>query len=125
MNEFYQKWGNGAPLSDRGLPDWTDGYDFIYFFDENDYEKTIQVALISSAVTFSTIPSLFAVTVISESRAALYSIPVPTIGASGIKSGTACLCMLDPIRERLTSSCSKNGIIAAATDTNCFGDTST
>ena len=43
----------------------------------------------SSAVTFSTTPSLIAVTVIPESFAALYSIPVPTIGDSGIKSGTA------------------------------------
>ena len=33
--------------------------------------------------------------------------------------------MFDPIRERLTSSCSKKGIIAAATETSCFGDTST
>ena len=41
MNEFYQKWGNGAPLSDRGLPDWTDGYDFIYFFEENDYDYDV------------------------------------------------------------------------------------
>ena len=29
--------------------------------------------------------------------------------------------MFDPINERLTSSCSKKGIIAAATETNCFG----
>lgn len=37
-NEFYQKWGNGAPLSDRGLPDWTDGDDLIEFFEENGYD---------------------------------------------------------------------------------------
>lgn len=41
MNEFYQKWGNGAPLSDRGLPDWTDGDDFIEFFEENDYDYDV------------------------------------------------------------------------------------
>ena len=38
QNEFYQKWGNGAPLSERGLPDWTDGDDLIEFFDENGYD---------------------------------------------------------------------------------------
>lgn len=37
-NEFYRKWGNGAPLSDRGLPDWTDGYDLVEFFEENGYD---------------------------------------------------------------------------------------
>ena len=37
-DEFYQKWGNGAPLSERGLPDWTDGDDFVEFFEENDYD---------------------------------------------------------------------------------------
>ena len=37
-NEFYGKWGNGTPLSERGLPDWTDGDDLIEFFDENGYD---------------------------------------------------------------------------------------
>ena len=37
----------------------------------------------------SSTPSFFAVTVIPESFAALYSIPVPTIGASDVRSGTA------------------------------------
>ena len=32
--------------------------------------------------------------------------------------------MFDPIKARLASSFSKNGISAAATDTNCLGDTS-
>ena len=36
--EFYRQWGNGAPLSERGLPDWTDGDDFAEFFDENGYD---------------------------------------------------------------------------------------
>ncbi len=27
QTEFYRKWGNGAPLSERGLPDWTDATD--------------------------------------------------------------------------------------------------
>ena len=83
------------------------------------------LTITSSAVTFSTTPSFFAVTVIPESFAALYSIPVPTIGVSTVKSGTAWRCMLEPISERLTSSCSTNGIIAAATDTSCLGETST
>ena len=38
QREFYGKWGNGAPLSERGLPDWTDGDDLIEFFEENGYE---------------------------------------------------------------------------------------
>ena len=37
-NEFYRKWGNGAPLSERGLPDWTDGSDLLEFLDENGYD---------------------------------------------------------------------------------------
>ena len=45
--------------------------------------------IISSPVTFSTTPSCFASTVIPESFAALYSIPVPTIGESVIIRGTA------------------------------------
>lgn len=36
--EFYRKWGNGAPLSERGLPDWTDGSDLLEFLDENGYD---------------------------------------------------------------------------------------
>ena len=36
--EFYRQWGNGAPLSEKGLPDWTDSDDFREFFEENDYD---------------------------------------------------------------------------------------
>lgn len=36
--EFYGKWGNGTPLSDRGLPDWTDGDDLIEFLEEKGYD---------------------------------------------------------------------------------------
>ena len=39
--------------------------------------------------------------------------PVLTIGTSGWSSGTAWRCMFDPIRARLASSCSRNGISAA------------
>lgn len=36
--EFYRKWGNGAPLSEKGLPDWTDGDDLVEFIEENGYD---------------------------------------------------------------------------------------
>ena len=51
--------------------------------------------------------------------------PVPTSGASVVSSGTAWRCMLEPIRARFASSCSRNGIIAVATDQICSGETST
>ena len=60
-----------------------------------------------------------------ESRATAASMPVPTSGASARISGTAWRCMLEPISARLASSFSRNGISAAATDTSCFGETST
>ena len=50
--------------------------------------------------------------------------PVPTRGDSGFRRGTACLIMLDPIRALFASSFSKKGISAAATETNCLGETS-
>ncbi len=58
------------------------------------------------------------------SRAARRSMPVPMIGASVFRSGTAWRCMFEPIRARLASSCSRNGIIAVATDQICSGETS-
>lgn len=36
-NEFYGSY-SGTPLSDRGLPDWTDGIDLIDFIEENNYD---------------------------------------------------------------------------------------
>lgn len=36
--EFYRKWGNGAPLTERGLPDWTDGSDLLEFIREKGYD---------------------------------------------------------------------------------------
>ena len=59
-----------------------------------------------------------------ESRAVMYSMPVPTYGASARSSGTAWRCMFDPISARLASSFSRNGISDAATETSCFGETS-
>ena len=79
---------------------------------------------ISSAESLSTIPLFLATTAIPESLAALYSMPVPTIGESVVRSGTACLCMFDPIRARLASSFSRKGISAVATETICLGETS-
>ena len=41
--DFFRKWGNGAPLSERGLPDWTDASDLLEFIEENelDYDGLI------------------------------------------------------------------------------------
>ena len=50
--------------------------------------------------------------------------PVPISGGSGRSSGTAWRCMFEPIRARLASSCSRNGIRAVATDQICVGETS-
>ena len=36
--EFYQQWGNGSPLSERGIADWTDGDDLIDFIREKGYD---------------------------------------------------------------------------------------
>ena len=36
--EFYGKWGNGTPLGERGLPDWTDGSDLWEFLQEKGYD---------------------------------------------------------------------------------------
>ena len=58
------------------------------------------------------------------SMAARYSSPVPIKGGSVIISGTACRCMFEPIRARLASLCSRNGISAVATETICAGLTS-
>ena len=36
--EFFRKWGNGTPLSEHGLPDWTDADDLLEFIDENELD---------------------------------------------------------------------------------------
>ena len=92
-----------------------------------DWDKSVtSVALttIRFPSIFSTKPLLFATIVTPESNATSASIPVPTKGDSGFNKGTACLIIFDPIKALLASSFSKNGINAAATDTNCFGETS-
>lgn len=37
QKEFFGKWGDGTPLSERGLPDWTEGIDLIEWIEENEY----------------------------------------------------------------------------------------
>ena len=81
-------------------------------------------AILLPSILF-TIPSLLAIIVTPESRATSRSIPVPTNGDSGLIRGTACRIILDPINALLASSFSRNGIKDAATETNCFGETST
>ena len=76
------------------------------------------------AETYSTTPGRLAAITAPESRATMCSMPVPTSGASGWRRGTAWRCMFEPMRARLASSFSRNGTIAAATDTSCLGDTS-
>ena len=67
----------------------------------------------------SIFPPRLALTTVPESIAQVLSIPVPTKAFSGLKHGTACLCILEPIRALLASSCSRKGINEAATDTIC------
>ena len=74
--------------------------------------------------TPTTVPLPWEMTISPELRAAWDSMPVPTMGASVTSSGTAWRCMLDPIRARLASSCSRKGMSAVATETVCFGETS-
>ena len=37
-DEFFGKWGNATPLTERGIPDWTDGEDLTEFFEEKGYD---------------------------------------------------------------------------------------
>ena len=74
--------------------------------------------------TKSTVPERRATTTAPESRAVMYSMPVPTNGARARSSGTAWRCMFDPISARFASSFSRNGTSEAATETSCFGETS-
>ncbi len=74
--------------------------------------------------TKSTAPDRRATMTAPESRAVMYSMPVPTKGARALSSGTAWRCMLLPIRARFASSFSRNGMSEAATETSCFGETS-
>src|SRR5438552_2825195 len=81
------------------------------FFDRPSARTTIR-----SADTYSTTPGRLATTTAPESRATTCSIPVPTNGASGCRSGTAWRCMFEPIRARFASSFSRTGISAAGAE---------
>ena len=74
--------------------------------------------------TYETKPSSLATTAEPESRAIKCSKPVPTNGACGFNKGKAWRCMFAPIKARVVSSFSKNGIHAEAIETICFGETS-
>jgi hypothetical protein len=76
------------------------------------------------ASTNSTVPLPGDTTAERESVATRSSIPVPTIGGCGLKSGTDCRIILEPMRARLASSFSKKGISEADTLTSWFGETS-
>ena len=82
------------------------------------------ITVMKSALDCSTTPAFSATITSPASVAARYSMPVPTSGASLRSSGTDCRCMFEPIRARFASSCSRNGIIAVATDTIWRGETS-
>ena len=90
--------------------------------------KTYSSALSTStrsASTYVTVPGRSARTTMPLLLATDFSSPVATHGGSAFSSGTACRCMLLPIRARFASSCSRNGISAALTETVCFGEMST
>ena len=82
------------------------------------------ITVTRSALDSSTTPALSARITSPASVAARYSMPVPTTGASDRSSGTDWRCMFEPISARLASSCSRNGIMAVATDTIWRADTS-
>ena len=93
-----------------------------FFFDSGILPSAVTTTMFP--VTDATFPASSATSTARESRATRSSKPVATKGDSVISSGTACRCMFDPINARFASSCSRNGIKLAATDTNCLGDTS-
>ena len=74
--------------------------------------------------TNSAVPSFSATMQTPESTAALTSMPVPTTGDSVVSSGTACLCMFEPISARVGSSDCRKGIRAVATEKIILGETS-
>ena len=80
--------------------------------------------MMKSAATLAAMPSPSATITARLSRATLPSMPVPTSGDSLTSSGTPWRCMLEPINARFASSCSRNGINPAATDTSCLGEMS-
>ena len=100
---------------------WFERMNFVSSYSSRVPRPSTTMRFASSSMT---VPAFFATTTSPESTAARYSTPVPTSGACGIISGTACRCMFAPISARFASLCSRNGIIAVATDTICAGATS-
>ena len=80
---------------------------------------SVTLTTILEASTLSTTPEFLATIHTPESLATTDSKPVPTSGFSALRTGTACLCILDPMRALFASSCSKKGIKDAAIDTTC------
>ena len=100
---------------------WFERMNLIRSYSSREPLPSTTMCVASSSMTS---PALFATTTSPESTAARYSRPVPTSGACGIISGTACRCMFAPMSARFASLCSRNGIIAVATETICAGETS-
>ena len=80
---------------------------------------SVTLKTILEASTLSITPLFLATMQTPESLATTVSSPVPTNGFSALITGTACLCIFEPIKALLASSCSKNGISDAATETTC------
>ena len=93
--------------------------DGIWYFGNSINAKSsflpLILILISFASTASITPSCSEIITLLESRATTPSIPVPTIGISGLNNGTDCLIIFDPISALFASSFSRNGINEAET----------
>ena len=101
---------------------WFERLNFVRLYISTPPVSFLTTILVPS--TLSTTPGCLARTVTPESLATMDSIPVPTSGLSVWMSGTACLCMFEPMSALFASSFSRNGIRAAATETSWFGETS-
>ena len=105
----------------RQVP-WLDRSNFF-----SGYSRTVPSSsrtLIMLDAQPTTTPASFAMTMTPESLAIAASMPVATMDDSVLSRGTACRCMLEPIRARLVSSFSRKGMSAVATETSCLGETS-
>ena len=100
---------------------WFDLTNFFRGYVSSSYPFSVSHDMYITSSILITFPALFADMAYLEYSAAIYSIPVPIKGDSGLIKGTACLCILEPIKALLASSCSKNGINPAATDVIWFG----
>jgi hypothetical protein len=64
-------------------------------------------------------PSPSAIIMVRESSQTCFSMPVPTIGDSVRRRGTAWRIMFEPMSARWASSCSRKGMSAAAMEAIC------